>query len=91
MKVAPALAGAMTRLNRLSLRERVMVFGAVITVLFVLWSVALMDPLEARRNDLLAELSALQESIEAAASAAEAQSTTDPVAVAMSRRRLPRS
>jgi MSHA biogenesis protein MshJ len=54
-----------TRINALSLRERVLVCLAVVAVLFVIWSTLLLAPQHARRNALNLEMQAIQQKFDA--------------------------
>jgi MSHA biogenesis protein MshJ len=85
MKVPPAVATFVARYQRLTPRERVLIVGAVLAVILIVWDSVLMSPLDRRRNDLSAELVSLQESMGAFADAAEAKNASDPVNVALAR------
>ncbi len=50
------LAALRTRIDSMSLRERAMLFLALVAVLFTLWDMALMQPLEVQRRARLARL-----------------------------------
>lgn len=52
------------RIDSMTLRERVMLFGAVVMVLFMAWDSFLMAPLEARKESQLARLESVRLEIE---------------------------
>jgi MSHA biogenesis protein MshJ len=63
-----------------------LVLAAALGVLFVLWNITLMDPLDRRRNALQQELAMMQDAMTATAEAAEAAQATDPLSVAFSKK-----
>jgi MSHA biogenesis protein MshJ len=72
------------RIDRLSLRERVLVFGAAVVVVYVAWQTLLMDPLAARASDAerrLAEVDRRLQAVDATLAAG------DPRAQVLARRR----
>lgn len=69
MKLPSALQNAAARFNRMNLRERVLVFGAIVAVLFVAFDTLLMQPLATREQQLTAELQQIQQQMHAAAGA----------------------
>jgi MSHA biogenesis protein MshJ len=71
------------RFNRLSMRERVMTVAATVVVIAALWDMLLMQPLEARRKALTAEVATLQESIGAISQAMDTGRRTDPTTLAL--------
>jgi MSHA biogenesis protein MshJ len=85
MKLGPALESAALRFKKLSVRERVLVLAASLAVLFVLWNVTLMEPLDRRRDALQQELTTMQDAMAATADAAEAAQAADPLSVAFSK------
>lgn len=66
------LRDLLDRYDQLSLRERVIILGALLILLFVIWQAGFMDPLDAERKQRLtqvealrAEVSGLEQSVEA--------------------------
>lgn len=53
-----------SRIDNMSLRERAILFGAVVVVLFVLWDSLLMQPLEAGRKAKLERLTQVRDEVE---------------------------
>jgi MSHA biogenesis protein MshJ len=82
MKLTPQLENLALRFKKLSVRERMLVLAAALAVLFVLWNLTLMDPLDTRRNSLQQELAMMQDTMSATADAAEAAQAVDPLSVA---------
>jgi MSHA biogenesis protein MshJ len=83
--LGPALENAALRFKKLSVRERLLVLGAAIGVMFMLWNLTLMGPLDQRRNALQQELAMMQDEMSATADAAEAAQAADPLSVAFSK------
>jgi MSHA biogenesis protein MshJ len=81
-QLAPMLENLALRFSKLSVRERVLVLGAAIAAVLVLWNLTLMGPLDAKRNSLQQELFVLQDGMSATADAAEAAEASDPVSIA---------
>lgn len=57
------LSALVARIDALSLRERVLVFLSIMTVLVLGWQMVLMEPLEIRRTRLLAEIERIQQDV----------------------------
>ena len=77
------------RLNRLTLRERALVFAAAVALAFVVWQVLFMDRLVARQRAATQELAAIQERLatfEAGTLGSEGMSS-DPLLQAAARQR----
>jgi MSHA biogenesis protein MshJ len=77
------------RIDALSLRERALVFLSVLAVLVLGWQALLMDPLEARQAQLMADLDSIQKNVQDIDGQMQAlieQRVTDPDAA--DRRRL---
>jgi MSHA biogenesis protein MshJ len=74
------------RIDRLSIRERALVFGAALILIYVTWQLLLMDPLAARVR--LAEQRLVDaEQLASAASVAGTAADRDPAVLAASRER----
>ena len=85
MKLSPAVETLALRFKKLTARERLMVLGAALAVIFTIWHVTLMGPLNAKRTGLEQELASLQDSMYATADAAEAAEAADPLSNAFAR------
>lgn len=85
MKMPPALDAMLVKFDRLSLRERLMIFAAILAGVIGVWQMGLMSPLERREKLLSQELSDLQERVSLAANATESASRSDPTSAAMRR------
>lgn len=79
------LQSAMARFDSMSLRERGLIAIAALATLIMIWTVALFDPITARRVSLSAELDSLQQSIVVSAQTLDATTVTDPLSVALSK------
>lgn len=55
-----------TRIDNMSLRERALLFGVIVVVLFLVWDALLMQPLEAERKAKLARLDQVRAELTAA-------------------------
>ena len=82
MKMPAALDAAVVRFDRLSLRERLLIFAALLAVVVVLWQARFMEQLSAREKGLTAELTELQESVARMSRATELVASIDPASVA---------
>ena len=83
MKVATAIEAGAARFDQLSVRERALITAAVLAVVIVLWDTLLMQPLEAKRTALAANLDTLQSSMAATSQAINAARATDPTTIAL--------
>jgi MSHA biogenesis protein MshJ len=77
------IAKLAARFERISLRERMLVSGALLAAVWVLWNMLLMQPVTNKQKALLAELNSLQESIGTTAAAMESATALDPTNVAV--------
>jgi MSHA biogenesis protein MshJ len=82
MKLPVFVQNLARRFDALTLRERVLVSAGVLTLLFMFWDMALMQPLGAHRARLAAELADLESGIAETADAA----TTDPLQLSINER-----
>ena len=85
MKVPAALNGTITRFDRMTLRERLLIFGAVLAVVITLWQSGLMDRLNRRQHDLSLELTDLEQSVSRVSHATETVANSDPTTLALRR------
>jgi MSHA biogenesis protein MshJ len=69
MKLPAGLLNAATRFDRMTLRERALVAGALLAVLVVLCDSLLMQPLTKRQNEITARMVQVEERMQAAAAA----------------------
>ncbi len=81
----PALDAAVVRFDRMSLRERLLIFAALLAAVVTMWHAKFMEPLNAREKGLTQELVELQESVARMSRATQAVASTDPASVAMKR------
>jgi MSHA biogenesis protein MshJ len=82
VKPPAGLDAIATRFDRMSLRERLLVFAALLTAAIVLWQGMLMEPLALREKTLSLELTDLQESVAQLSHATESVASSDPTSVA---------
>jgi MSHA biogenesis protein MshJ len=82
MKMPAALANTIRRFDALTLRERVLVSAGVLTLLFMFWDMAVMQPLGSHKARLAAELTDLQNGIAEGADAA----SSDPLQLGLNER-----
>jgi MSHA biogenesis protein MshJ len=85
MKLPPALDDALARFDKLSLRERLLVFAGLLAIVITLWQAQFMDRLNAQESALTNELASLQESVETMSRATEAVVVADPTSAALQR------
>ena len=71
--------------DRLSMRERLLVLGAVVALLIAAWHLLLTGHVEARRQQLLQELTAIDADMKLAARTAAAATAADPANTAAAR------
>jgi MSHA biogenesis protein MshJ len=83
VKILAVIETGAARFNRLSVRERVMIVAATLVAIAALWNMLLMQPLEARRKTLTAQVATLQNSIAAISQALGTGRTTDPTTLAL--------
>jgi MSHA biogenesis protein MshJ len=82
MKLPVAIARMLARFDRMSMRERVLVAGASLVGLVMLWVVAFFDPASTRQRQLNAELETLQQSIRLTTQSMQEMAATDPSVMA---------
>jgi MSHA biogenesis protein MshJ len=87
MKTPAALEAMTARFDRMSLRERLLVFAALLAGVLVLWQSLFMEQLGRREQGLSLELNDLQDSVSRLSLATEAVASTDPTTAAMKRLR----
>jgi len=85
MKLPPALDGMLARFDKLSLRERLLVFAGLLAIVIVFWQAQFMDRLNAQETALTNELTSLQESVATMSRATEAVVGADPTSRALRR------
>lgn len=83
MNVENALLNLKTRFNAMSLRERAMVFAAVLAVGVLLWDQAMMNPLRTRQQRLTQELASTHDSLAMLTSTIEGRAQDNPFSIAM--------
>lgn len=85
MKMPPALDATVARFDKLSLRERLLVFAGLLATVITLWQAQFMDRLNAQETALSSELTTLQESVATMSRATEAVVVADPTSLALKR------
>jgi MSHA biogenesis protein MshJ len=83
MKLPAGLEAALSRFDRMSLRERGLVAAAILALVIMLWTVALWDPIAARQQSLADELSTMQQTMVTAAETLDATTLNDPATLAL--------
>lgn len=83
MKLPAGMEAAMSRFDRLSLRERGLVAMAMLASVVMLWTVAMWDPITARQQALTTELDGLQQTMVTTADTLDATTQNDPATIAL--------
>jgi MSHA biogenesis protein MshJ len=83
MNLPAGFEAAMSRFDRMSLRERGLVAVAVLAAVIMLWTVTLWDPIAAREQALADELTSLQQTMVTTAETLDASVTNDPATLAL--------
>jgi MSHA biogenesis protein MshJ len=73
------------RFDKLSLRERLLLFAGLLAIVITLWQAQFMDRLNAQETALTSELTSLQESVATMSRATEAVVAADPTSLALKR------
>ena len=85
MKTPAGVDAMMARFDRMSLRERLLVFAALLVGVLVLWQTLCMEQLGRREQGLSLELKDLQDDVSRLSRVTEAVASTDPTTAAMKR------
>lgn len=85
MKTPAAVDSIVVRFDRMSLRERLLIFAAVLAAVVMGWNGLFMDKLSKQEKSLSVELNELQESVSRTGLATEAVASRDPETVARQR------
>jgi MSHA biogenesis protein MshJ len=85
MKLPAGLEKIFARYDAMSLRERVLTAGALLTALGMIWTLAVLDPIAGKHRAMLAEQAMLEEQIAAAKSSSDFAAATDPVTLALAK------
>lgn len=85
MKAPAALDAMVVRFDRMTLRERLLIFAAVLVAVLMAWQTMYMEKLGQREKSLSAELTELQESVSRVSRTTEAVANSDPTTVALRR------
>jgi MSHA biogenesis protein MshJ len=88
MKLPAGLESAMSRFDRMSLRERALVAFAVLAIVVMLWTVTLWDPIAERQQALIGELEGLQQTMVSTAETLDASTQNDPATLALKKEEL---
>lgn len=83
MTLPAGFEAALSRFDRMSLRERGLVAVAVLACVVMLWTVTLWDPIAARQQTLADELSSLQQTMVSTADTLDASAKNDPAMLAL--------
>lgn len=83
MTLPAGFEAALSRFDRMSLRERGLVAVAVLACVVMLWTVTLWDPIAARQQTLADELSSLQQTMVSTADTLDANAKNDPAMLAL--------
>jgi len=83
VKALAAIEIGAGRFNLLSVRERVLIVVAAVAAIVALWDMLLMQPLDAKRKTLTAEVDTLQSGIAAMSQAMEVGRATNPTMLAL--------
>lgn len=84
MKLPAAIEKATASFNRLTLRERALVTGALLAGIGMIWMMAVLDPITAKQRALTDEMATLQAAISSAGESMEA-SGSDETSVALAK------
>jgi MSHA biogenesis protein MshJ len=85
MKQPPAFERALSRFDRMTLRERALVSAATLAAIVMTWTVAIFDPLSAKQRSLSSEMASLQESIGTTSQAIQSSVAADATSQAIVR------
>jgi MSHA biogenesis protein MshJ len=85
VKMPAALDAAIARFDRLSLRERLLIFAALLAAVVTMWQAQFMGQLNVREKGLTQELVDLQDSVARMSRAIQVVASTDPASAAMKR------
>ena len=85
MNLPPAVEKLTARFDAMSIRERVLVAGALLAALLMMWMLAVLDPITAKERALNAEKSSLEEQISAAKLGIESANANDPTVLALAK------
>jgi MSHA biogenesis protein MshJ len=85
MNLPPAVEKLTARFDAMSIRERVLVAGALLAALLMMWMLAVLDPISAKERALNAEKSSLEEQISAAKLGIESANANDPTVLALAK------
>ncbi len=83
MKLPARIEKHAAKFNAMSLRERALVAAAMAAALIMIWTIAIHDPMQARRRALELELANIQESLASGSAASEGASTDGSAAFAL--------
>jgi MSHA biogenesis protein MshJ len=83
VKMPPALDAMLVRFDRLSLRERLLIFVGSLAVAIIVWQVQFMDRLNVKEKSLTSELTGLQESVASMSRATQVVASVDRTAAAL--------
>jgi len=85
MKLPAAIEKNLAKFDRLSVRERALVAGAVLIALVMTWTLALFDPLTKKERFLNEEVATVQTAIATATQSLTDLATSDPTTLALAK------
>lgn len=85
MKLPAAIETGTAQFDRLSLRERALLVGAVLVALLTIWTMACFNPLASKERFLSGEMATTRKAIASAVRSMAALSITDPMHVAQAK------
>ena len=83
MKLPAAIEKHAAKLDAMSVRERVLVAGAVAVAIVMIWTIAIFDPISAKQRSLGSEIESIRMSMNSTIESLEASAATDPVGLAL--------
>lgn len=87
MKLPAAIEKQFAKLDAMSVRERVLVAGAVAVGIVMIFTIAILDPITAKHRSLTSEIDSIQSMLNATSETLEAAAASDPVHLALTRER----
>ncbi len=83
MKLPAAIEKHAAKLDAMSVRERVLVAGAVAVAIVMIWTIAIFDPISAKQRSLASEIESIRMSMNSTIESLEASAATDPTGLAL--------
>lgn len=83
MKLPASIEKHAAKLDAMSVRERLLVAGAVGVAIVMIWTIAIFDPMSAKQRSLASEIDSIQSSMNSTLASLEESAASDPVAIAL--------